>query len=387
MALKLTPGSTADSKIDGGRDVVAEGVGDRELLLANLQAYARRLSDRTPRGFERYVLPLRDFQLIPVDVGVYNEGEINGAVQGNSDGREEGEAARPLASADAPVIVATIAPPHCPRVGQGDSELTSDDQEALAGGGLRQWWNELIPAPIASAGATPAISTASGKDVELIADVVVQAVLKTPSGSSSVTKGKKVSPWGGSAVSCPQFFSELTPVFDLYDSQDDAEVSLSRRTSAVPVPRPGGLLPLRRYGQQQMKSKAQLTSATSTRLEDADDSPPALRPQSRSDLPSPGQDGQTAQDQGWLSAVAKFTWSATIGYGHDFCDGGWIVLVLFVLAEAAVIYAVLKFGVELGSEDGAGLMECQLERSAAAQELILAEVTCELSLHLAEMLE
>ncbi|EKD04457.1 hypothetical protein A1Q2_01233 [Trichosporon asahii var. asahii CBS 8904] len=85
--------------------------------------------------------------------------------------------------------------------------------------------------------------------------------------------------------------------------------------------------------------------------------------------------------------MAKFTWSATIGYGHDFCDGGWIVLVLFVLAEAAVIYAVLKFGVELGSEDGAGLMECPLERSAAAQELILAEVTCELSLHLAEMLE
>ena len=34
-----------------------------------------------------------------------------------------------------------------------------------------------------------------------------------------------VNPWGGSAVSCPQLFSKLTPVFDLYDSQDDAEVS------------------------------------------------------------------------------------------------------------------------------------------------------------------
>ncbi|EKD04458.1 hypothetical protein A1Q2_01234 [Trichosporon asahii var. asahii CBS 8904] len=190
----------------------------------------------------------RTFELTPDDPPnaprEASKREINGAVQGNSDGREEGEAARPLASADAPVIVATIAPPHCPRVGQGDSELTSDDQEALAGGGLRQWWNELIPAPIASAGATPAISTASGKDVELIADVVVQAVLKTPSGSNTVTKGKRgasghawyladrqalrscaANPWGGSAVSCPQLFSQLIPVFELYDSQDDAEVS------------------------------------------------------------------------------------------------------------------------------------------------------------------
>lgn len=58
---------------------------------------------------------------------------------------------------------------------------------------------------------------------------------------------------------------------------------------------------------------------------------------------------------------------------------------LFVLFEVAAIVAVMKTGVPVG--EGSGPTACELGRSAAAQELIRADVTCELSLYLADMLD
>lgn len=49
--------------------------------------------------------------------------------------------------------------------------------------------------------------------------------------------------------------------------------------------------------------------------------------------------------------------------------------------------AVIKVGVELGCEDGPQLTACDLERTGAAQELILPGAICEVPLYLADMPE
>lgn len=113
----------------------------------------------------------------------------------------------------------------------------------------------------------------------------------------------------------------------------------------------------------------------------------------RYDLPVLGPGGELLQPDGkpgrppeltagWARQLAQFAWCALGGQGRDFWAGGWAVLVLFVLAECAVITAVVWFGAETMTEStGRTLGEAPPRAVWAAD----GEM-CRLSLYLADML-
>lgn len=120
-----------------------------------------------------------------------------------------------------------------------------------------------------------------------------------------------------------------------------------------------------------------------------------MQPGTRYELPALGPGGEPLQPDselglvteltaGWARQLAQFTWCALGGQGREFWAGGWAVLALFVLAECAVITAVVWFGAETGADSTVGALG---EAPPPAAWAVVDGEVCRLSLYLAEMLE